>query len=228
MVRIGICVLMILVWSLCRPSEAIQGPDTIAVGEWSKPVADARGYQVRGRLVLGEKHSGLERREVVVYIELQDASASIGSTMQLFCDLGKTDFRSESRGLHCQLKDKDKHSVPTEGFAFSGAVPRSEWVALPVDGTIRLRTSPFGIYRPGAMAISPNLSALWIIRDDDPKEYFLSGTFTINPEDAPNRPGEGHIWSGTIILPPVRIVNKRPAVSAIRRPPGAAFSPSAG
>ena len=65
-------------------------PKLIAAGEWSKHVADSRGFAVRGRLVLCEKQVSDDRREVAVYVELQDASESVGSSMRLFCDLGKT------------------------------------------------------------------------------------------------------------------------------------------
>jgi hypothetical protein len=60
------------------------------------------------------------------------------------------------------------------------------------------------------MAISPELGKLWVIKDDDPNEYFLSSTFTIAPaEDGIEKDG-GHIWRGVINLPAVRIKNKRP------------------
>lgn len=185
-------------------------PKIIAEGEWSKPASDNRGRALRGRLLIGEKRISAERREFVVYIELQDASQSIGRTLKLFCDLGRHDFRPEYKGgLRVQLRDKDKQPVKSAPQAFSGGVPASEWINLPPDGTIRLRTSPWGIHRPGAMAIAPELGTLWIIGDDDPKEYFLSGTFTIDPtkDQAPRE--DENIWRGTIEFPAVRIVRKK-------------------
>jgi hypothetical protein len=83
-------------------------------------------------------------------------------------------------------------------------------VKLPCDATIRLRASPFGLRRAKAIAISPELNKLWEIGDYDPNEYFLSGTFTIAPADDRIEKDDGHIWRGTIVLPPVRIKNKRP------------------
>jgi hypothetical protein len=211
MFRTSLVVLGITSWGLPGLGQAAEGPKVLAAGEWSGPVADGRGYAVRGRLVLGEKLLGDDRREVVVYVELQDATESVGRSMRLFCDLGKTDFRPEYKGgLECELRDKDKRPVPPTPFPFSGAVPRSQWVTLPSDATIRLRASPFGIHRAKAWAIAPHLGKLWVVGDDDPNPYFLSGTFTVDPAEDRIPPGEDHVWRGAIVLPAVRIANRRP------------------
>jgi len=200
----------VVVWALGASGRAAEPAKVIAEGEWSKPVADNRGRAVRGRLALCEKVVNENRREVAVYVELQEASDAIGGSMRLFCDFGRTDFRPEyKKGLHCQLRDKDQKPVKSTPFPFSGAVPRSEWVTLPTDSTIRLRSSPFGIHQPKAMAISPDLGSLWVIRDGDANEYFLSGTFTVDPAADRVTAGDEHIWRGTIELPAVKIVNKR-------------------
>jgi hypothetical protein len=199
-----------LIWAVAGFGQAGDPPTVIATGDWSKPVADSRGRPVRGRLVLCAKPVSDERREVAVYVELQDASDSIGETVQLFCDLGRTDFRPEYKGgLRCELRDKDKRPVKSTSFPFSGAVPQSEWVTLPSHATIRLRASPFGIHRPGRTAIAPDANTLWVIGDDDENEYFLSGTFTVDPAAERKPPGAGHVWRGTIDFPAVRIVNQR-------------------
>ena len=209
MIRASAILVGIILAALGGLGQAAEGPKLIAAGEWSKPVADTRGFAVRGRLVLCEKRLSDDRREVAVYVELQDASEFVGSSMRLFCDIGKTDFRPEYKGgLQCELQDKDKKPVKTTPSAFSGAVPSSEWVTLPSDATIRLRASPFGIHRAKAMAISPDSGKLWVIDDDDPNEYFLSGTFTVDPAAGRNTIEEPHVWRGTIILPTVRIVNQ--------------------
>ena len=78
----------------------------------------------------------------------------------------------------------------------------------PSDATIRLRASPFGVHRAKAMAISPQLNQLWVIGDDDPNEYYLSGTFTVDPDAGRKTAEDPHIWRGAIALPTVRIVNK--------------------
>ena len=147
-----------------------------------------------------------------MYVELQDASESVGESMRLFCDFGRTDFRPEYKGgLRCELRDKDMRPVKPTASPFGGGgggVPQSEWVTLPSDATIRLRASPFGIHRPKAMAIAPDVGSLWVIDDGDANEYFLSGTFTAAAADR-TPPGDGHIWRGTIELPAVKIVSQR-------------------
>jgi hypothetical protein len=111
--------------------QAAEWPKVIAEGKWSKPVDDNRGYAVRGRLVLCEKRLGDDRREVAVYVELQDASKAIGGSMQLFCDFGKTDFRPEYKGgLQCELRDQDKQPVKSTSYSCGGAIPKSQWVTL--------------------------------------------------------------------------------------------------
>ena len=210
MVKINVLFVAIVSWGLCGHGQAAERPKVIAEGEWSKPVADSRGYAVRGRLVLCEKLVGSDRREVAVYVDLQDVCEFIGNGMQLFCDMGKTDFRPEYRGgLQCEMRDKDKRLVISKGYPFGGAVPLSEWVRLPTDATIRLRASPFGIHQAKAMAISPELNKLWVIGDGDPNDYFLSGTFTVAPADDRIEIDGVHVWRGTIVLPAVRIKNKR-------------------
>ena len=171
------------------------GPQTIAIGEWSKPVADNLGYTVRGRLVLCETVVAADRRETAVFVELQEAADSIGESLRIFCDLGKHDFRPEyKQGLQCQMRDKAGNEIAGTGFAFGGAIPRSLWITLPTDATIRLRATPFGMHQPGAIVVCPDLGKQWIIPDDDPGEYFLSGTFTVDPTKEQMTDGDGHVW----------------------------------
>lgn len=134
--------------------HAVDFPKVIFEGDWSKSVSDSRARSIRGRLVLCESVLSDVRREVAIYVELQDVSEAVGESMLVFCDFGRTDFRPEYEGgLRCELYDKDKRPVKSEPFAFSGHVPKSEWVTLPSDATIRLRASPFGIHRENAMAL---------------------------------------------------------------------------
>jgi hypothetical protein len=84
-------------------------------------------------------------------------------------------------------------------------------MTFPKDATIRLRTTPFGIHRAGALAICPDLGAIWIVADDDPMHYFLTGTFTVNPAEDVKPPSDGHVWRGTIELPPMKIMSRREA-----------------
>lgn len=203
-------VMGLLLWASGASSQAAEPPKVLATGDWSKAVADSRGRAVRGRLVLCEKPCGDRRRETPVYVELQDASDSVGGSLRIYCDFGKTDFRPEYKGgLRCELRDKDRRLVPSTSYPFSGAIPKSEWVTLPSDATLRLRSSPFGIHRHGAMAISPDVSSLWVIAEDAPAEYFLSGTFTVDPAADRVPKGEDHVWRGVLDLPAVRLAQPR-------------------
>lgn len=210
MIRMNAVWVGIILWTVARIGLSADPPKVIAEGDWSNPVADTRGFEVRGRLVLCEKPRSDDRREIAVYVELQDARESIGGSMRIFCDFGKSDYRPEYKGgLQCQLQDKDKNPVNATSYPFGGGIPVSEWVTLPTDATLRLRASPFGIRRANAMAISPQLGQLWVIGNDDASEYFLSGTFTVDPDAGRKSIEEPHIWRGTIGLPAVRIVNKK-------------------
>ncbi len=202
----------ISMWAICGFGQASSVNSQIVVeGTWSKPVVGKDGYAIRGRLVICEKQISDVRREVAVYVELQDASDFISSGgMQLFCDFGKTDFRPEyTGGLRCEMRDKNQQLVTPTGYPFGGAVPLSEWVRLPTDATIRLRATPFGLHRPGAMTISSEINTLWVIADGDAGEYFLSGTFTVDPAADRTPPGTEHVWRGVIDLPTVKFTNTR-------------------
>jgi hypothetical protein len=206
----------LLLFTIAAPVLAADGPRVIAAGEWSKPVADKDGYALRGRLVLCEKIVSEDRREVAVYIELQDACDFRGRGMQLWCEVNKTDYRPEyKKGLNCEMQDAKGNKIESKGFSFGGGVPSNEWVKLPTDATIRLRTTPFGIHQPGALAICPNLGSMWTIADDDKTEYRLSGSFTIDPADDNKPPDtELHVWRGTIAFPPVQIFGRSAAARA--------------
>jgi len=182
-------------------------PSSELVGEWSESVADRRGYSLRGRLVLVDKVGHHGHRESVLFVELQDSCPFIGNGIQVFCDMGKTDFRPEYQGgLNCELLDKNNQPVKTVSFAFGGAVPRSEWVKLPVDASIRVRATPFGIRRDNAKVICAHLGATWVIENRDKSEYVLKGSFIVQPRDDKGIDESLHAWSGKLVLPPLRIV----------------------
>src|SRR5690349_13253196 len=100
--RLVFCIAAICVGCLSRSIGAAEVPRVLFEGDWSKPVADSRGYALRGRLVICQQKRG-DRFETPVYVELQDACDFIGQTMRLYCDLGKHDFRPEYKGgLNCE------------------------------------------------------------------------------------------------------------------------------
>jgi hypothetical protein len=208
--RTGFLFLTFLALANAATSRASEPPQEIAIGKWSKPVADTRGYALRGRLVLAERRYNDDRREVAVYVELQDASDARGGGMRIFCDLGKSDLSGATKtGLTCELRDKNDQPVPSTPFPFSGGIPQSEWLYLPSDGAVRLRASPFGIHRPGAMAISPHPGQLWVIANDDPGEYSLTGTFIVDPDEGRDTIQDPQVWRGTIELPALRVVGRK-------------------
>ncbi len=200
MIRHWILTLGYVGYALTNMACAADAPKVIAAGDWSKSVA-ADGYALRGRLVLCEK-----KGQTVVYVELQDASDAVGNGMRLYCAMGRPE---RNGGLQCELRDKDQKPVAMSPLhAFGGGVPISVWVTLPADATIRIRATPFGIGQNKARAICPHLGQFWAINDDDPNDYFLSGTFTIAPPtDAMEQDGM-RVWRGTIDLPATRIPSK--------------------
>lgn len=186
----------------------ISPASTEIIGDWSESVADKRGYSLRGRIVLADKLGRNGNGETVVYVELQDSCSFIGNGMRVFCEMGKTDFRPEYRGgLNCELLNKDGKTVKATSFAFGGAVPRSEWVYLPVDSSIRVRATPFGLRRDNARLISPHLGAMWTIDNSDKSEYTLKATFTVLPRDEKQEAEAVHAWTGMLKLPPLRIMS---------------------
>jgi hypothetical protein len=216
---------VVLFLSSAAFGHADQAARVIATGDWSKAVKDNADYALRGRLVLGERRivvGGRERYEIITYIELQDASEASGRSMRVFCDLGKTDFRPENNsGLKFELLDKDNHPVSSPHYAFSGGAPSSQWITLPADATIRLRTSPFGVTDATGLAIAPDMSNLWVLQSHDSTEYSLEATFTVDlskivgPE---NTSTNDHVWHGTIMLPPLRVSGRALTTAAQAAP----------
>jgi len=183
------------------------GISTELAGAWSESVSDSRGYSLRGRLVLVDKAGRNGHPETVMFVELQDTCTFIGNGMSIYCDMGKTDFRPEYQGgLNCELLDKSNQQVKKASFPFGGAVPASEWVKLPVDASIRVRATPFGLRRDNARVICPNLGAMWVVENSDKDEYLLKATFTVLPRDEKNASESLHAWSGKLVLPPIRIM----------------------
>jgi hypothetical protein len=208
MIRLSAIIVGVVWCGWGESGRAAEPAAVLAVGEWSEPVTDSRGYTLQARLVVGEKWvEGL--RETPIYVELRDASDSIGESLQLYCEMGKSDFRPEYKGgLWCELRDRDDQPIENAPLLFGGAVPQSEWLTLPTDGLIRVRASPFGIRRAEGMALCPHLGQHWVVAGGE--EYFLSGTFTIDPAADLATPSEGHVWRGTLVLPAVKLVPEKP------------------
>jgi hypothetical protein len=216
MIRPNFLIAGIVLVALGISARAAEPGTLFAEGAWSKAVNSGNGDALRARLVLYEHAVTVggradfprqQRRAVSVYVELQDARDAVAPAMRVYCDF--------VNNLRCTLVDKDGKQVPVIPGAFGGGVPQPEWVSLPAEATIRLRSSPFGLHRENAVVISPTIQGGWEIKDDDPNEYFLSATFTAAAEKLPaEKPDAGappRVWHGTLERPAVRVAS--PAAS---------------
>jgi hypothetical protein len=209
MIRMAIVSLAIGVCAMLPVSAAADGPEIIAEGAWSKTVADSAGYGLRGRLLIGSNLGPKDGREYAVYLELQEVSQFTGDDLQLYCDLGRTAFRPEyKQGLRCELRNSEGTLVKPTASPFGGGMPKSRWVVVPKDGMVRLRTTPFGLYREKAIALAIGSDGLWVIPEGEGKDYSLSGAFVIDPVSSNHPKSEGRVWRGTLELPPVPIGSK--------------------
>lgn len=168
--------------------------DTSLEGPWSPPVTDSRGFALRGRLVVRVRPRPDRHREAAVFVELEDASTTVHGGMRV---------RFDPDALRCQMRRGGGPPLPPEPFAFGGAAPRPTWIDLPCDTRVRLRSSPFGLWRPDALAIAPSLGTLWTIPDRSRIPHWLSGTLTVAP-DGPTV-SDPQIWRGTLVLPALRL-----------------------
>ena len=205
--------LFLLLFAAMQSCFAAPDINVIAVSDWSEPVADSRGYALRGRLLISCKE-----RDTAVYVELQDASGHVGGSMAVYFD-GEHghDFRPEYKGgLNCELRDAEGKIVPQSPFAFSGACPNSCWIMMPSDSTVRLRANCFGIGRPKGDGLAISVPGkYWVIPAGDTRDYFLSGSFTVIPPKErvsfPDFTGlDVQVWRGTLTFPKMKISVKKP------------------
>lgn len=198
-------------WAGGRAARAAEVVE-LAAGEWSAPVADARGYALRGRLLVCEAHPRSDLVDIAVYVELQEVSNFIGGELAVYCEMGKTDFSGDyPYGLSCEMLDAAGESVPQQTAAFGGAVPRSRWVVLGADDAVRLRVNPFGIRRREGEPGLPLMvdGSFWFLRADDPQTYALRGAFGAGLPGDPAPPADAHVWQGRLELPPVALPPER-------------------
>lgn len=183
----------------------------LAAGEWSEPVEDARGYALRGRLLVCEAYPRSDLVDIAVYVELKEVSNFIGGDVAIYCDLGKTNFGGDyPYGLSCEMLDEDGNSAPQQGFAFGGATPRSRWVILGTDDSVRLRVNPFGVRRHTEPGLPVYVDGgFWFLAADDPQTYRLQGTFGAGPQTDVAAPEGAHVWQGRLDLPPVLLPPER-------------------
>ena len=208
--------IILFLLALCPCLCVIADTNDIAVGNWSEPVGDSRGYKLRGRLLICEtpRHRGPGGGyDTAVYLELQECSDYIGETLQVYCNMEGGEFlgpdfkRFEKAGGHWELRDAADNPVAQSPFAFSGAAPGKYWMALPCDSTVRLRVTLFGGGRmdDGSLGFAFP-SQYWVIPARSTNDYFLSGTFSVSPPTNRIDVLKVHVWQGTLKLPKMKIL----------------------
>jgi hypothetical protein len=165
----------------------------VAVGEWSPQVAG-----LRGRLVIAQKypHGDVNYIETRVYVEFENSTEGDGPTETI-------DLYFDPAGLTCELVDAVGQAVPPgPGFLDRGR-PGGYWVTLPFDATMRLRVNPSGQGDTRNVGLLiPLWNATWLVPARGAGEYFLSGTFVVNPPVALAR---GNVWRGTLVFPKMKV-----------------------
>lgn len=206
--------ILILLLFACDRCVATTNTVVLATGDWSNPVADSRGYAIRGRLLICEtaQHRGPPGYDTAVYLELQEWSGFVGATMQIYCNMEDDvslapDFKTiRKAGCRWELRDDFGRPVKESPFGFSGAGPGTDWIALPCDSSVRVRASLFGGGRleDGSLGLALP-QHYWVVPPRSTNDYFLSATFTVNPPTNSFNPLEYHVWQGSLRLPEVRI-----------------------
>jgi hypothetical protein len=152
------------------------------VGDWSKPVKDAEGYILRGRLILYDTphytntFQGASPTEywgnAPLFLELENLSPRTDKSLAVYFAL--------QDGLECDLRDSRGWQVTNSIFGFtSGSLRpwfRSYWITVPLDGSVRLRADPQrGGHSPkaGGLEIELSLGQRWIIPAGDMSAYYL-------------------------------------------------------
>ena len=165
-------------------------------GNWSEPVGG-----VRGRLLFGEDAKFDGMRIAVIYLELQNVS-DMASPKYIFHKLGPV--------ITTELFDAAGQSIPQSGGITDMMLPPAYEIALPSDSTIRFRVSLSGFVpllwktpKDGGLLIVMGDNN-WFIPITQPGDYFLSGTFTVDPPaEKPGYPPR--LWKGALKLPQLKI-----------------------
>jgi hypothetical protein len=202
---------------------ATEDTNVIAAGNWSESVyyrdSGKSGCTIRGRLLLCESPKD---QDAAVYLELQECSDSWGGMVEVYCNMNPTEAlgghpdaqgneRIEKEAAHWEMRDGSGKPVPVAPGGFSGGAPGANWIVLPCDSTMRLRTTVYGGGRlkDGSLSIF-FLANEWIIPPHSTHDYYLSCTFTADPPTNHITPPNYEIWKGTLKLPAMKIPVKKP------------------
>lgn len=128
--------------------QAADAPKIVAAGEWSKPVTDDRGYAVRGRLMLCEKMLAKDRPDLAVYVELQDATESIGAICGCSATWGSTTSApsiKKGSSANCGTRPANRSCRPrSPSAARSPGRSGSPFPATEQFASVRVRSASFG------------------------------------------------------------------------------------
>jgi hypothetical protein len=184
----------------------------VGVGEWSKPVTDAAGYTLRGRLLVfdtphytdnsGQSNTPTEWwGNAPVMLELENPTPGEAKPVGVYFALGD--------GFEGEMKDaagKPATNNP-QMYSFGPASPyaRQSWITVPPDSAVRFRVDPsLGGFSPRRdwLTIELSMGERWTIQTNSPP-FFFSGTFS-PPTNHPTPPGL-HLWQGLLKLPAVKL-----------------------
>jgi hypothetical protein len=197
-----------MAWNCCL---AWTDTNLIAIGNWSDPVGDAAGCNLRGHLLVYDKQitrtwdSGAR-----VFLELQyvfkpnSNGFGFSDPFEIYYNpnLGTDNERPE---LQLELHDGHDQKIPSESYSFNGAFEKPYWVAFPRNGTVRFPSTDIAWGFDGTNSVGLKILGMgsWTIPDHSTNNYYLHGFFTAS-NDHPS-PLHYHIWQGTLNLPTVKI-----------------------
>ncbi len=200
--------LLLLTAAAYSAADAALESKLLAVGPWSEPVGyreiGRHGCSVRGRLLICEGYSSAytgKMPETQVYLELQNVSSGVGDPIELYCDV--------RNGLRCQLLDAKGRPAPAPP-TFNGGFPGACWTTLPYDATVRLRASWYGHGTQAGGGLRIPVFHELEVPAGATNDYFLSGTFTVDPPTNHVLSPSQEIWVGTLVLPSFKMPTRLP------------------
>jgi hypothetical protein len=195
-------VLLVSALAFCQLSFA--GATEVSVGNWSEPVRDDSGYELRGRLILCIEPSRLPGffSDGAVYLDLQVTRAPDGPPLRLEMD-------NAMQCLHFEMRDALGRLIPPN-IPFNQTdfdpltleiTPHNLVTRLPAGSSLRNQAVPEGF----SVAVN---RGVWVIPPGATNTYFLSATFS--PSTNHISSSSSHLWRGVLGLPSVQILTRKP------------------
>ena len=111
--------------------------------------------------------------------------------------------------LTCELLDaggaavREHKTTENERSLNERRRPTNCWVTLPDSSALRLRVNPCCAgYEKDFGLLIPLSDKAWLVKAEDPGDYFLSGTFSVSP---PPDNGRVNAWHGRLKLPKTKV-----------------------